>query len=172
MAANLLSKTFEGTSATFDPTKKPAFVVYDAYTPAVDRFLNEHVRAYAGRDVIPASSPAGVASLAATVFTMLPSSPEVEEVYLGENGIREGLQALHGERRSESLLVDCTTLEQDVGKEVSKIIRGLGAEMIDAPVSGGSSTLQAPYHPSLTTRENRRGGRRRRHPLFYGWRDR
>lgn len=50
MAANLLSKTFEGRAGVFDPSgkDKPAFVVYDAFTPAVDRFLNNHTRAYAG----------------------------------------------------------------------------------------------------------------------------
>ncbi|GAA5866023.1 hypothetical protein JCM1840_003379 [Sporobolomyces johnsonii] len=140
MAAQLLNKTFEGTSGVYayDPDKpRPAFVVYDAHPPAVSAFLTEHTRAYAGRDVLPASSPAGVARLASTVITMLPSSPQVDEVYLGENGLREALEGMSDERRQETLLVDCTTLDQGVAKEVAARMRELGAEMVDAPVSGG-----------------------------------
>lgn len=138
MSANLLNKVFQGVEGVFEPNKpKPAFVVYDAYQPAVDTFLNTHVRAYAGRDVIPASSPAGVCRLAGTVFTMLPSSPQVESVYLGENGLLEALRELSEEKRKESLFVDCTTLDQSIAKMVAATMREQGAEMIDAPVSGG-----------------------------------
>ncbi|KAL8290636.1 hypothetical protein RQP46_002894 [Phenoliferia psychrophenolica] len=139
MAKNLLVKSFANKEGVYEPGKvKPAFVIYDAYQPMVDAFLNEHVRAYAGRDIIPASSPAGVSRLAATVFTMLPSSPQVEEVYLGENGLMEGIQDLDATKQAESLFVDCTTLDQGVAKEVAKRMSALGAGMIDAPVSGGT----------------------------------
>jgi 3-hydroxyisobutyrate dehydrogenase len=138
MAANLMNKTFAGVEGVYDPKKqKPAFVVYDAFQPAVDSFLNEHTRAYAGRDVIPASSPAGVARLAATVITSLPSSPQVEEVYLGEGGLAEALEELDEQRRAESLFIDCTTLEQSVAKEVASKIGALGGAMVDSPMSGG-----------------------------------
>lgn len=144
MAANLLSKSFANQEGVFEPGKpKPAFVVYDAFQPSVDAFLNEHVRAYAGRDVIPASSPAGVARLAGTVFTMLPSSPQVEEVYLGENGLLDGIKDLDQEKRAGSMFVDCTTLDQGVAKEVAKRMAALGAGMIDAPVSGGTRSRPA-----------------------------
>lgn len=69
---------------------------------------------------------------------MLPSSPQVEEVYLGENGLLEGLKELSDEQRSQTLFVDCTTLDPEVAKEVSRRVRDLGASMIDAPVSGGT----------------------------------
>ena len=138
MAKNLLDKSFANKEGVYEPGKpKPAFVIFDAYQPAVDAFLNEHVRAYAGRDIIPASSPAGVSRLAGTVFTMLPSSPQVEEVYLGENGLIEGIQDLDAEKRAASLFIDCTTLDQGVAKEVAMKMSALGASMIDAPVSGG-----------------------------------
>ncbi|GAA5869915.1 hypothetical protein JCM16303_001840 [Sporobolomyces ruberrimus] len=140
MAANLLNKTFEGQTGvyTYDPDKpRPAFVVYDAFPDAANKFLTEHTRAYAGRDVLPASSPAGVVRLASTIFTMLPSSPQVEEVYLGENGLKEGLESLGDDKRQKTLFVDCTTLDQAVAKEVANEMRQVGAEMVDAPVSGG-----------------------------------
>lgn len=70
---------------------------------------------------------------------MLPSSAEVKEVYLGELGLLEGLEGLGDDRRSETLLVDCTTLDREVAIEVAGRMAGLGAAMIDAPVSGGQS---------------------------------
>lgn len=36
---------------------------------------------------------------------------------------------------------DCTTLDQAVAKDVSAQIRTTGAQMIDAPVSGGNIKL-------------------------------
>lgn len=139
MAANLLNKTFAGTQGQYDPSKpKPAFVVYDAYAPALNKFLSEHTRAYAGRDIVPASSPAGVARLAGTIVTMLPSSKEVDEVYLGENGLKEGLEGLSDEKRAETLFIDCTTGDREEAIQVAETIKhDLGASMIDAPVSGG-----------------------------------
>ena len=141
MSANLLSKTFANREGVYEPNKdKPVFAIYDAYQPAVDSFLNEHVRSYAGRDILPSSSPAGLVKHASTIFTMLPSSPQVEEVYLGENGLLEGLKELSEQDRQDTLFVDCTTLDPGVAKEVSKLMQQAGAGMIDAPVSGGQST--------------------------------
>ncbi|GAA6060645.1 hypothetical protein JCM10212_006396 [Sporobolomyces blumeae] len=140
MAANLLNKTFAGQAGVYnyDPDKpRPAFVVYDAFPNAANTFLTEHTRAYAGRDVLPASSPAGVIRLASTIFTMLPSSPQVQEVYLGENGLKEGLEGISDEQCAETLFVDCTTLDQAVAKDVANEMRSMGADMVDAPVSGG-----------------------------------
>ncbi|GAA5886908.1 hypothetical protein JCM6882_009380 [Rhodosporidiobolus microsporus] len=142
MAANLLNKTFANQQGVFSPTeadKKPAFVVYDAFPRALNEFLTTHTRAYAGRDVLPASSPAGVVRLAGTVVTMLPSSKEVEEVYLGENGIAEGLEGMSDERRRETLLIDCTTGDRDEARRVAREMRErFGVRMLDAPVSGGT----------------------------------
>lgn len=138
MAANLLNKTFSGQQGVFAPDKdKPSFVVYDAFPPALSTFLDAHTRAYAGRDVLPASSPAGVARLAGTIVTMLPSKHEVEEVYCGENGLFEALEALSDDKRRETLLIDCTTGEREHSIEVARRARDLGVEMVDAPVSGG-----------------------------------
>ncbi|TNY22333.1 3-hydroxyisobutyrate dehydrogenase [Rhodotorula diobovata] len=138
MAANLLNKTFSGQQGVYAPDKdKPSFVVYDAFPPALSTFLDAHTRAYAGRDVLPASSPAGVARLAGTIVTMLPSKNEVEEVYCGENGLFEALEALSDDKRRETLLIDCTTGEREHSIEVARRARDLGVEMVDAPVSGG-----------------------------------
>ena len=160
MSANLLSKSFANREGVYEPTKdKPVFAIYDAYQPAVDSFLNEHVRSYAGRDILPSSSPAGLVKHASTIFTMLPSSPQVEEVYLGENGLLEGLKELSEQDRKETLFVDCTTLDPGVAKEVSRLMQQAGAGMIDAPVSGGQSPtfhrVPAPYSLPLPSRSRR-----------------
>jgi 3-hydroxyisobutyrate dehydrogenase len=104
---------------------------------------------------MPASSPAGVAQLSSTIVTMLPSSPQVQEVYAGENGILAGLASL-GDPASNAgnstLCIDSTTLDPKVAKEVSDMVKQAGRssqagkhansdvgsfDMIDAPVSGG-----------------------------------
>ncbi|GAA6030737.1 hypothetical protein JCM8097_006296 [Rhodosporidiobolus ruineniae] len=146
MSANLLNKTFAGSQGVYatgvsmkDTASKPAFVVFDAFPKALNEFLTTHTRAYAGRDVLPASSPAGVVKLASTVVTMLPSSKEVEEVYLGESSLAEGLESLSDERRAETLLIDCTTGDREVARRVSEEVRRrYGVRMVDAPVSGGT----------------------------------
>lgn len=174
MAANLMNKTFAGVEGVYDPKKqKPAFVVYDAFQPAVDSFLNEHTRAYAGRDVIPASSPAGVARLAATVITSLPSSPQVEEVYLGEGGLADALKELDEEKRAESLFIDCTTLEQSVAKEVASKIGALGGAMVDSPMSGGEKFESEKTMSALTCCFHSRYRRSaERNPVVHGGRSR
>ncbi|KAM0787121.1 hypothetical protein ACM66B_006375 [Microbotryomycetes sp. NB124-2] len=150
MAANVVNKAFQHIQESSVPSKDgaskpplPSFVVYDAHQPAVDNFLNEHTRSYSGRDVIPASSPAGVARLASTIITVLPSSPHVQEVYLGENGIAEAFKELDDDKCKETLLIDSTTLDQAIAKDVASEMAAIGATMLDAPVSGGVTGAQA-----------------------------
>ncbi|GAA6009447.1 hypothetical protein JCM10207_003783 [Rhodosporidiobolus poonsookiae] len=147
MASNLLSKTFAGQPGTFTTPvdrnsaalSKPAFVVFDAFPPALNDFLTAHARPEAGRDVLPASSPAGAARLAGTVVTMLPSSKEVEEVYLGEGGIVDALEGLSDAQRKETLLIDASTGALESTRRVAKELEErFGVAMLDAPVSGGT----------------------------------
>lgn len=99
-AKNLLEK-YRPPKSDGSSKEKPSFVVFDAHQPAVDAFLNEHVHSNSGLSVVPASSPAGVARMASTIVTMLPSSPQVKEVYLGENGIAECLGELSDQARAQ-----------------------------------------------------------------------
>ena len=138
MASNLMSKTFQ---ATKDP--ETTFVVHDTFEQATTRFLTSSTSLFPGRQVITASSPAGVASLASTIITMVPSSPQVQEVYLAERGIVEGLRSLGdpSDPSSSTLCIDCTTLDPLVAVQASDQVKRAGKEgtfdMIDAPVSGG-----------------------------------
>lgn len=77
-----------------------------------------------------ASSPREVAQNADTIIAMLPNSPEVKEVVLGENGLIEGM-------RPNSMLIDMTSLDPLVSREIAARLAEKNIRMMDAPVSGG-----------------------------------
>src|SRR5215210_4299895 len=77
-----------------------------------------------------ATSPREVAENSDVVITMLPDSPQVREVVVGEGGVLEGI----GEG---SLLVDMSTISPVVTEELAEAVKQKGASMLDAPVSGG-----------------------------------
>jgi 3-hydroxyisobutyrate dehydrogenase len=137
MAANILSKTFQASD------EDHAFVVHDNFDQTLTRFLTAHTSLFPGRRIMTASSPSGVASLASTIITMVPSSPHVEEVYMEEGGIVEGLKSLgdSSDPSCSTLCIDCTTLDPLVAVRAADAVKKAGKEgifdMIDAPVSGG-----------------------------------
>ena len=64
------------------------------------------------------------------VLTMLPNSPHVKEVVLGEGGVIEGAH--------EGLAyIDMSSIAPLVSREVSEALAAKGVPMLDAPVSGG-----------------------------------
>lgn len=71
------------------------------------------------------------------IVTMLPSSPEVKHVYT--DFVIPALQRLSGADSKETFCIDSTTLDVDVAREVATDVSKTGAQMIDAPVSGGKS---------------------------------
>jgi 2-hydroxy-3-oxopropionate reductase len=77
-----------------------------------------------------AGSPREVAEKSDAIITMLPDSPEVEEVVAGEDGVLEGI-------KEGSLLVDMSTISPVVTEELAVAVKKKGASMLDAPVSGG-----------------------------------
>ena len=76
-----------------------------------------------------------------TVITMLPSSPQVEEVY--RNGIIPALESLPSDQAHSTLCIDSTTLDVHVARDVAEEVHQLGAVMVDAPVSGGVAGAKA-----------------------------
>lgn len=68
---------------------------------------------------------------------MLPSSPHVRQVYLDPGGIIPALRSLSSTDASNTLCIDSTTLDVQVGRDVSAQVHSAGAAMVDAPVSGG-----------------------------------
>jgi 2-hydroxy-3-oxopropionate reductase len=64
------------------------------------------------------------------VVTMVPDSPDVEAVALGEDGI-------YAQARPGTLHLDMSSIRPDVAKKVGEAGRERGLRVLDAPVSGG-----------------------------------
>ena len=77
-----------------------------------------------------ASSPKEVAEQSDVVVTMLPDSPDVEQVVLGSDGVAEGI-------RSGMLFIDMSTIAPGTARNVYETLKAKGVESLDAPVSGG-----------------------------------
>lgn len=77
-----------------------------------------------------AATPKAVAEQADVVITMLPNSPHVREVALGENGIIEAA-------RPGLVLIDMSSIAPLVSREIYEKLAEKEVEMLDAPVSGG-----------------------------------
>lgn len=78
----------------------------------------------------PCSSPAEVARRATILFTMVSDTADVEQVILGEHGVIEGVQA-------DAVVIDMSTISPSATRAMAERLRAAGAEMLDAPVSGG-----------------------------------
>jgi 2-hydroxy-3-oxopropionate reductase len=77
-----------------------------------------------------AASPKDVAGQVEAVITMLPDSPEVQDVVLGANGVIEG--AAPG-----TVVIDMSSIAPLVSRSVARRLEERGIDMLDAPVSGG-----------------------------------
>ena len=88
--------------------------------------VDELVEAGAGR----AGSGAEVAAVSDVVITMLPDTPDVEEVVLGAGGVAEGAAA-------GTLVIDMSTIDPGASRAVAASLAERGISMLDAPVSGG-----------------------------------
>ncbi len=77
-----------------------------------------------------AGSAREVASSADVVITMLPDSPDVEAVYFGDDGVLAGA-------REGQLLIDMSSIAPAVAQTVAAAASDVGADALDAPVSGG-----------------------------------
>ncbi len=64
------------------------------------------------------------------VLTMLPNSPHVKSVMLGEEGVANYMKA-------GSIFVDMSSINPMASKEIYAVLQEKGIEMLDAPVSGG-----------------------------------
>ena len=69
---------------------------------------------------------------------MLPSSPQVLSVYADSGGIIPTLHKLPRELAENTLCMDSTTLDVTVARNVALKLSGTGAQIVDAPVSGGT----------------------------------
>lgn len=84
----------------------------------------------ATRGAVAVASPRAVAEQSDIIITMLPDSPDVEQVVAGKDGVLDGIAA-------GALLVDMSTISPVVTRELAARLTAQGAAMLDAPVSGG-----------------------------------
>jgi 2-hydroxy-3-oxopropionate reductase len=102
------------------------------YTLFVHARRADSMKPLAAAGAVACASPAEVARQADVVFTMVADTPDVEQVVLGQNGLIEGV-------RSGSAVVDMSTISPSATRDMAERLRGKGAEMLDAPVSGGEA---------------------------------
>lgn len=76
------------------------------------------------------ASSAEVASKCEVIITMLPNSPHVKAVVLGEGGIIEGA-------KPGTAIIDMSSIAPLASREISKVLEEKGIDILDAPVSGG-----------------------------------
>ncbi|WP_213950590.1 2-hydroxy-3-oxopropionate reductase [Tepidanaerobacter syntrophicus] len=77
-----------------------------------------------------AESNLDIAKQCDVVITMLPNSPQVEEVVLGKGGLIEGL-------RPGTALIDMSSIAPLSSRKIYAALKEKGVDMLDAPVSGG-----------------------------------
>jgi 2-hydroxy-3-oxopropionate reductase len=109
MAANLVKAGFD-------------VVGYNRSRPAVDRLIADGGRG--------AASIAEAVASADVVATMLPDSPDVQQVLAGPGGVFD-------HARQGTLLIDFSTIRPDVAADLSRDAAAAGFRLLDAPVSGG-----------------------------------
>jgi 3-hydroxyisobutyrate dehydrogenase len=76
------------------------------------------------------SNPREVAEKSDIVFTIVGFPNDVEEVYLGDNGILKSV-------KSGSIIIDMTTSEPSLAQKIYNKAKKIGVSSLDAPVSGG-----------------------------------
>lgn len=79
---------------------------------------------------VRATSPAELARASDVIVTMLPDTPDVEHVVLGDDGVVMGAAA-------GSLVIDMSTIDPGPARVIAGKLAAREVEMLDAPVSGG-----------------------------------
>jgi 2-hydroxy-3-oxopropionate reductase len=89
-----------------------------------------NVDAVAADGAVAASSAADVAREADRIITMLPDSPDVEDVLEGRGAVLANI-------RPGAILIDMSSISPAVTRRLSARAEALGGTLLDAPVSGG-----------------------------------
>lgn len=75
-------------------------------------------------------TPKEIAANSDIIITMLPNSPQVEEVVLGKDGVIEGA-------KKGSCVIDMSSIAPLSSRKIASELEKVGVDMLDAPVSGG-----------------------------------
>ncbi|KAJ7582573.1 3-hydroxyisobutyrate dehydrogenase [Mycena floridula] len=131
MASNLFAKQYAENTASH-------FVVCDAIPAIAHDFSKTFLTQFPGANMVIAESPEAATHASQTIVTMLPSSPQVQEVY---GRIASTLSQMKDAQ--DTVFIDSTTLDVSVAQDVAKSIQKFGAHIVDAPVSGGVTGAKA-----------------------------
>ncbi|MHB1295669.1 MAG: 2-hydroxy-3-oxopropionate reductase [Anaerolineae bacterium] len=104
-----------------------AIVCYDVMPAAIERL--------AAKGAKGAASPQEVAGQVDVVISMVPDSPDVERVYMGEDGVLKSA-------KPGTLLIDMSSISPVTAIKVAEAAKAKGCPMLDAPVSGGEVGAQ------------------------------
>ena len=97
-------------------------VVFDLNKASVDEMV--------AAGAVAGASASDVASRTPLVITMLPNSPHVKAVVMGEGGVLSGA-------KEGTILIDMSSIAPLASQEIDKACREKKVRMLDAPVSGG-----------------------------------
>lgn len=108
--------------------------------------LHVHTRGAVPADIAAASAlvcadAAVVTENSDVIFIMVPDTPDVEAVLFGPQGVASALPAAPGGTRKT--VVDMSSISPMATKTFAQRIEALGADYIDAPVSGGEVGAKA-----------------------------
>jgi 3-hydroxyisobutyrate dehydrogenase-like beta-hydroxyacid dehydrogenase len=78
-----------------------------------------------------ADAPGEAAQTSEVTITMLSDSAALQAVVLGPDGLLKSLQP-------EAVLIDMSTVDPKISRQVAEAVRSQGAYMLDAPVSGST----------------------------------
>ena len=86
-----------------------------------------------------------VAKRADVIITMVPDTPNVQDVLFGETGVAKGLKdsAAGPDGRVGKVVVDMSSISPMATKQFAQQINALGCDYLDAPVSGGEVGAKA-----------------------------
>ncbi len=77
-------------------------------------------------------SPKDTAGKSDVIITIVTDTPDVEKVILGDDGIVEGINP-------GSVVIDMSTISPSATRDMAAALKAKGADMLDAPVSGGDT---------------------------------
>ena len=107
-----------------------AHILNAGYKISVYNRTKEKAKELVDMGAIWCSNPREVAEKSDIVFTIVGFPHDVEEVYLGDNGILKSI-------KNGSIVVDMTTSEPSLAQRIYNEAKKLGVSSLDAPVSGG-----------------------------------
>ena len=111
-------------------------LLYAGYTVVSSNHRRPPPTELVARGLTSVSGHDAVARAADIVITMVPDTPQVEEVLFGERGVAQGLTP-------GRLVIDMSSISPIATKAFAARIETLGCAYLDAPVSGGEVGAKA-----------------------------